>query len=44
MGFNYATCGEKSVESFVAAMHESELKQLILAARFIGQAGMLPAL
>ena len=27
-----------------SAMHESELKQLILAARFIRQAGMLPAL
>lgn len=44
MGFNYAACGKKSVESFVAAMHESELKQLILAVRFIRQAGMLPAL
>ena len=44
MGFNYTACGEKNVESFVATMHESELKQLILAARFIRQAGILPAL
>lgn len=44
MGFNYAACGERSVESFVNAMCESGLKQLILSARFIKQAGMLPAL
>lgn len=44
MGFNYAACGEKSVESFVNAMCESEFKQLILGARFIKQSGMLPAL
>ena len=44
MGFNYAACGEKSVESFVNAMCENELKQLLLSARFIKQAGMLPAL
>lgn len=44
MGFNYAACGEKSVESFVTSMCESELKQLVLSARFIKQAGMLPAL
>ncbi len=44
MGFNYAACGESSVESFVNAMCESELKQLVLSARFIKQAGMLPAL
>jgi len=44
MGFNYAACGEKSVSSFVSAMCESERKQLILSARFIKQAGMLPAL
>lgn len=44
MGFNYASCGETSVESFVSAMCESEFKQLILSARFIKQGGMLPAL
>ncbi|WP_455671595.1 N-acetylmuramidase domain-containing protein [Phocaeicola sp.] len=44
MGFNYAACGESSVESFVNAMCESELKQLVLSARFIKQGGMLPAL
>lgn len=44
MGFNYAACNESSVESFVNAMAESELKQLILSARFIKHAGMLPAL
>jgi len=44
MGFNYASCGEKSVESFVKSMHESECKQLILFGRFIRQAKMLPAL
>lgn len=44
MGFNYAACGESSIESFVNAMSESELKQLILSTRFIKQAGMLPAL
>lgn len=44
MGFNYAACDEKSVSSFVAAMTESELRQLILAGRFIRKAGMLPAL
>lgn len=44
MGFNYAACDEKSVSSFVAAMTESELRQLILAGRFIKKAGMLPAL
>lgn len=44
MGFNFAACGEKSVESFVAAMCESERKQLILSGRFIRQGGMLPAL
>lgn len=44
MGFNYAACDESSVESFVNAMAESELKQLILSARFIKHAGMLSAL
>lgn len=44
MGFNYAACGESSVESFVNAMCESELKQLLLSGRFIKQAGMQPAL
>ncbi|WP_300702141.1 N-acetylmuramidase family protein [Bacteroides sp.] len=44
MGFNYAACGEKSVESFVNAMCESEFKQLMLSVRFIKEGGMLPAL
>lgn len=44
MGFNYAACGESSVESFVKSMCESECKQLILSGRFIRQAGMLSAL
>lgn len=44
MGFDYVACGENSVRSFVNAMCESELKQLLLFARFIKQAGMLPAL
>lgn len=44
MGFNYKTCDEKSVESFVTAMCESERKQLILSGRFIRKGGMLPAL
>lgn len=44
MGFNYAACGENSVEEFVRSMCESERKQLVLSARFIRQAGMLPAL
>jgi len=44
MGFNYAACDEESVGSFVAAMCESELRQLILSGRFIRKAGMLPAL
>ena len=44
MGFNYAACGESSVESFVNAMCESEFKLLVLSARFIKQARMLPSL
>lgn len=44
MGFNYAACGEISIESFVKSMIDSECKQLILFARFIKQSGMLPAL
>lgn len=44
MGFNYAICGERSVESFVQAMCESESRQLVLAGRFIKNAGMLPEL
>lgn len=44
MGFNYAACGEKSVAGFVEMMHRSELHQLLLSARFIRSAGMLPAL
>lgn len=44
MGFNYAACGEQSVASFVASMHENECKQFLLAGRFIRKGGMLPAL
>lgn len=44
MGFNYISCGEESVASFVKSMSENECKQLVLSARFIKQAGMLPAL
>lgn len=44
MGFNYSACGEKSVKSFVNAMCESEFSQLMRAARFIRNSGMLPAL
>lgn len=45
MGFNFAACGEKSVESFVTAMCESERKQLILSGRFInGNKNMRKAL
>lgn len=44
MGFNYAACGERSVAGFVEMMHRSELHQLLLSARFIRSAGMLPAL
>ena len=43
MGFNYAACGEKSVDSFVKAMCMSECRQLVLSARFIKQSGMLSA-
>lgn len=35
MGFNYAACGEESIESFVRSMCESEFKQLLLTANFI---------
>ncbi len=44
MGFNHAACGEESVESFVRSMCESELRQLLLTARFIRKSGMLPYL
>lgn len=44
MGFNYAACGQKSVESFVNAMCKNELSQLRLSAIFIKNSGMLPAL
>lgn len=45
MGFNYATCGEASVESFVQSMCESEYKQLLFFANFIRKNGtMLHAL
>lgn len=30
MGFNYAACGEESIESFVRSMCESEFKQLFI--------------
>ena len=35
MGFNYAACGEESIESFVRSMCESEFKQLLLTANFL---------
>ena len=35
MGFNYAACGCKSMEEFVQAMCESEVRQLELFANFI---------
>lgn len=35
MCFNYAACGEESIESFVRSMCESEFKQLLLTANFI---------
>ncbi len=45
MGFNHATCGEKSVADFVEMMHRSELHQLLLSGRFInGNKKMLLAL
>lgn len=44
MGFNYQNCDEKSVTSFVEAMHEGEFKKLLLLGRFIRKSGMLKAL
>lgn len=44
MGFNHVACGEKTVAKFVEMMCRSELHQLLLSARFIKSAGMLPAL
>lgn len=44
MGFNHAACGERTVAGFVEMMGKSELHQLLLSARFIKSAGMLPAL
>ena len=45
MGFNYAACGEESIESFVRSMCESEFKQLLLTANFIKKSSqMLQAL
>lgn len=44
MGFNYSSCGENSVKSFVDMMSKSELHQLLLSIRFIRSGGMLPAL
>ncbi len=35
MGFNYASCGESSVRSFVAKMSTSEEEQLLLTSIFI---------
>lgn len=44
MGFNYSSCGESDIESFVDMMSKSELHQLLLSIRFIRSGGMLPAL
>lgn len=44
MGFNYAACDEPDVDTFVNHMADSERMQLVLSARFIRKAGMLPAL
>lgn len=44
MGFNFADCGEKSVESFVGAMQQSARSQLKLFVRFIYRGKLLPAL
>ena len=44
MGFNHTTCGEPDIDKFVAAMCESERKQLILSGRFLRQSGALPSL
>lgn len=41
MGFNYAACGEASVERFVQSMCESESKQLLLFANFIKKNGKM---
>lgn len=41
MGFNYAACGEATVESFVQSMCESESKQLFLFANFIKKNGKM---
>lgn len=44
MGCNYALCDQPSVEAFVQRMCQSERQQLLLFARFIKNARMLPAL
>lgn len=44
MGFNYAACDEPDVNTFVSHMADSERMQLVLSARFIRKAGMLPFL
>ena len=43
-GFNYQRCGTKSHADFVHRMSRSERDQLELFARFIRNAGLLPAL
>lgn len=43
-GFNYARCGTSSHSDFVRLMSRSERDQLELFARFIRNAGLLPAL
>lgn len=42
MGFNYESCGEKSVKAFVQAMHENELRQLRLSAIFLKKQDLYP--
>lgn len=44
MGFNYAACGEKSVDSFVKAMCMSECRQLVLSAALQINPECFPAL
>lgn len=45
MGFHFATCGFRTVDDFVAAMCESERRQLLATCRFISKTnGMLASL
>jgi hypothetical protein len=44
MGFNYPVCGYPTVEAFVAAMYESEGKQLLAMCSFIRNRGLDKAL